>query len=96
MRCHTKRLCNNYESLVVPEHGSFQTGDTCKNQWINFHKISQSSECLHWLTMHENLLEKRSQVGVSTNRPPNGWALVVLLSIDSNQQQKQAQGEEEV
>lgn len=73
LSCDAEGLCS-YESLVVPEHSSCQTGETSKNQWINSHKTSHSSECLHGLTLHENLLDKRSSE--SGTESVGGWDCV--------------------
>ena len=70
LSCDAEGLCS-YESLVVPEHSSCQTGETSKNQWINSHKTSHSSECLHGLTLHEKLLDKRSSE--SRTASVGGW-----------------------
>lgn len=69
--CDAEGLCSNYESLVVPEQSSCQTGETSKNQWINSHKISHSSECLHGSTLHEKLLDKRCSE--SRTASVGGW-----------------------
>jgi len=80
LHCDADGLCSNYESLVVPEHGSCQTSGTSKNRWINSHKISHSSECLHGLTMREKLLNKRCSE--SRTASVGGWDCVNSQVMD--------------